>query len=472
MGVRTTGIFFILFLGNTFSIISQSLGATENQVSSENFLDQQGVFEFFLINDPSIYYFEIGLFFGFVLILLVYAFLIYLNVKQRLFLWFFIYTLAISVLLVISDDYLFNVRSTGLRYFKFLNAVIVFLAFKNFFQWVLESKTLYPSPHQWMNIGFFIELLFSGLQLIYPESVSITVLSRVVLVAVISIVIYCVFIDSELSTLQKQFLKISLFALLLSGLSLSIAHIKIDGSSVFLVLGFVFMVGHIFSYSIAVLFRIKKLNDKNESLWQEIRQSKNNFLQSYLNGMEEEKNRISQELQLFVISEMEGLTASLVHSDKVIKKDLAQLIDDIKLVTSELTATNIKSNSGLVQNIEKLVSTRNNGEVTIRFTHFNYSSSLLKSNENHLFRIVQEAIQNIEKYAKATYVEIQIYENENEFLLTIEDDGVGFDSKKKADGIGILNMKNRVSEMGGSFNLASSTGKGVSILIALKIIHE
>jgi len=87
-----------------------------------------------------------------------------------------------------------------------------------------------------------------------------------------------------------------------------------------------------------------------------------------------------------------------------------------------------------------------------------------------LFRIVQEALHNSVKHAKATAMEVQLNYSPAVFSLTIRDDGKGFDSKTLTatnTGIGLKSMKNRAAMIGGSFSIQSDENKGTCISVDL-----
>lgn len=91
--------------------------------------------------------------------------------------------------------------------------------------------------------------------------------------------------------------------------------------------------------------------------------------------------------------------------------------------------------------------------------------------EDHLFRIVQEAISNTMRHAKAKRLEIYLTQNINSVQLKIIDDGQGFDiTKAKQKGnYGLRNMEDRVKSLGGSINIISNANKGTSINIQIPI---
>ncbi|WEK55157.1 MAG: sensor histidine kinase [Candidatus Cohnella colombiensis] len=98
---------------------------------------------------------------------------------------------------------------------------------------------------------------------------------------------------------------------------------------------------------------------------------------------------------------------------------------------------------------------------------------LNKGMENQLFRIVQEALSNALRHAKASRMDIILQRKEDTLRLSIRDNGVGFDPlQKKHSSYGMTNMEERVTELGGSFNITSAPGKGTRIEIRVPIIGE
>jgi signal transduction histidine kinase len=84
-----------------------------------------------------------------------------------------------------------------------------------------------------------------------------------------------------------------------------------------------------------------------------------------------------------------------------------------------------------------------------------------------IYRIVQEQINNIQKYSKCRNVTINIRSQGSNITLSIEDDGVGFDSEVKPKGIGMRNIKSRVDFYSGTFNIISSPGNGCRLEVTI-----
>lgn len=85
-----------------------------------------------------------------------------------------------------------------------------------------------------------------------------------------------------------------------------------------------------------------------------------------------------------------------------------------------------------------------------------------------LYRIVQEQLNNVHKYAKAKNVTITLSEKEGIIFLTVTDDGVGFDMAEKKNGIGLKNIKSRIEFYNGNMHIISLPGEGCTLKINIQ----
>jgi signal transduction histidine kinase/tetratricopeptide (TPR) repeat protein len=88
----------------------------------------------------------------------------------------------------------------------------------------------------------------------------------------------------------------------------------------------------------------------------------------------------------------------------------------------------------------------------------------------HVFRIIQEAVNNAYKHSNCTNIKVELSKNESkEFCFRIEDDGNGFDIDKKFSGNGMMNMKARIEEISGKLEIISGINKGTIVSVCVKI---
>jgi signal transduction histidine kinase len=87
----------------------------------------------------------------------------------------------------------------------------------------------------------------------------------------------------------------------------------------------------------------------------------------------------------------------------------------------------------------------------------------------NMYRILQEGLQNINKYANAKKIEVSINSDANNIILSIIDNGDGFDANKKKKGIGLQNMISRANDCRGTIDINSIKGEGTTIILTMPI---
>ncbi|HYJ46763.1 MAG TPA: PAS domain S-box protein, partial [Pyrinomonadaceae bacterium] len=97
--------------------------------------------------------------------------------------------------------------------------------------------------------------------------------------------------------------------------------------------------------------------------------------------------------------------------------------------------------------------------------------------ETNLYRITQEALNNTMKYAKAKHVDVLLERRDHQVVLIIEDDGIGFDLNREADGgqgMGLIGMRERAMLVGGTLEIESKPRKGTTIFarVPVRFIEE
>jgi two-component system sensor histidine kinase UhpB len=96
-----------------------------------------------------------------------------------------------------------------------------------------------------------------------------------------------------------------------------------------------------------------------------------------------------------------------------------------------------------------------------------------KTKELMLYRVVQEQLSNITKYAEAKNAFITLKKENNTLFLTIADNGVGFDtSQKSKGGIGLTNMKSRIEFYSGNLNIISAPHQGCTLEISIPSVSD
>jgi signal transduction histidine kinase len=90
-----------------------------------------------------------------------------------------------------------------------------------------------------------------------------------------------------------------------------------------------------------------------------------------------------------------------------------------------------------------------------------------------LYRLSQEALHNIIKHARATIVVLRLSRRDQEIILEVEDDGLGFDSTRTYPGhLGLQSMQARIDKAGGSLSITSHTGQGTRLVARIPLVTQ
>jgi signal transduction histidine kinase len=98
-------------------------------------------------------------------------------------------------------------------------------------------------------------------------------------------------------------------------------------------------------------------------------------------------------------------------------------------------------------------------------------SELEELSDDHktcVYRVVQEALHNVTRHAKAKLAQIELTQNDGTLHLTIKDDGRGFQPAREK-GVGLLGMEERVKRLDGTFEVQSAPGDGTKIDVVLPL---
>jgi PAS domain S-box-containing protein len=118
--------------------------------------------------------------------------------------------------------------------------------------------------------------------------------------------------------------------------------------------------------------------------------------------------------------------------------------------------------------IENLLATISQGSTIETRLEYLISSPVLADDlKLNIFRIVQEQTHNILKYAHAKNIDIRLTEKDGMLIIIIKDDGEGFDINAIRRGIGISNIKHRVTSFNGQMEIISSPGNGCTIVLKI-----
>ena len=128
---------------------------------------------------------------------------------------------------------------------------------------------------------------------------------------------------------------------------------------------------------------------------------------------------------------------------------------------------------GLVQALHdqcKALGYRSGAEVQIEIGELPDDDQLPAGAQQSVFRIVQEALSNIARHARAHHVSVSLGRHEQRLVLQIVDDGQGFEMAKAETGMGLTNLRQRVMELHGTLDITSSPGAGTQLRAAIPLV--
>ena len=148
---------------------------------------------------------------------------------------------------------------------------------------------------------------------------------------------------------------------------------------------------------------------------------------------------------------------------------LGLALDNLRYIGRKLSSEIVKK-GGLIKSIEMQVGYLYRGGKLNAQLHVNGEPfTLEESKEVFLFRIVQEAVNNIVRHANATVVSICLNYSKNALKLQIKDNGKGFSLNDQVSGLnhigGIYNMQNRAKQIGAEIQIDSTIGNGTTIIV-------
>jgi signal transduction histidine kinase len=231
--------------------------------------------------------------------------------------------------------------------------------------------------------------------------------------------------------------------------------------------------------AVAMFFRFS-LKRKNKLLLEQARmglQFEKTLLQSKLEIQEQTFHYISGELHdnigqlLSLVSINLNTLNAPGEADKISKMDemLGKALSDLRNLSHSLDADYIRDNGWHVPVTKLLRSLQDTGKYT---TYVKIQEDELPPLGNErpiiLFRMIQEIITNITKHAMADTVIFETQKKDDRLIITIQDNGKGFDSQAASQGAGLRNLQNRSKLINANLTISSEPGKGTAMTISIK----
>ena len=244
--------------------------------------------------------------------------------------------------------------------------------------------------------------------------------------------------------------------------------------------------------------RTKQLSEKNQQLHIEVVDRKQreemrvDILRKIVRTQEDERKRIAREIHDHIGQQMTVMKLRLRALGTLCKDTplAAKHIADLEAVANQIDADvdflawelrpSVLDDLGLAPAVDKFVDDwSRHFNIPAEFRLVDWNGTLLAPEiEINLYRIAQEALNNVCKHAEAKNASVILEQRDDLVRLIVEDDGRGFDVDSTFEvsgddrGMGLLGMKERAELLGGNIEIESAPGRGTTVFARVPSRHE
>lgn len=255
-----------------------------------------------------------------------------------------------------------------------------------------------------------------------------------------------------------------------------------------------YLLAETFNYMMDTLERstqeIQRQNYELKNLWEQLRakeEIRTYLLHKVISAQEEERQRIARELHDQVGQSLTYLMISLQRLKQTVNgaeaeeklEELRKLTGDLLQILRELAfelRPSLLDNLGLKEAVERYCHDyAHKYKMKVDIQAHGEWKTIPSEIAIALYRVIQEALTNVVRHARASQVSLILERRDNELLAIIEDDGCGFVPEEVlAEGeggkhLGLFGMQERVALVGGTFTIESSPGQGTTVYIKVPI---
>ncbi|HKB45570.1 MAG TPA: ATP-binding protein [Chitinophagaceae bacterium] len=203
------------------------------------------------------------------------------------------------------------------------------------------------------------------------------------------------------------------------------------------------------------------------------------LIQASIDRHEKERQEIGKELhdninqhlatnRLYLEMARDKVTGESFEIINVVHQGLSNIIKELRQLSQSLVPTAL-GDIGLIESIQEICnSLKRTHAFSINFFHRHFNEEQLPDDLKLMFfRIIQEQINNILRHADADMIQIRLQSDAEYTMLSIADNGKGFDSSNYKKGLGLINIINRVGLFNGEVEINASPGKGCTIAVSI-----
>ena len=394
---------------------------------------------------------------GVIMLVLVLSFSLFLALKKKTFLYYFIFNMGILLFfsgetgeffLFFDTDPLNNIID-----FKHLANIIILFFLPLFINEIVPISKVHPRLWKIMFYGLAIGPL-AWVVCLFPAIKDTYFLYYTTLYLIIgSSIIFFLMLYFTYGAYQKKYKNAAavfvIYIIYFSAgfLNLILPNLGLRDSELMVYNSFIF--GSLFEI-IAFLWIIGRetltVYLHRSQLMEEQKEHQTEMIKAIVDSQEKERNTVGRELHDMIGANISVIKQQIDKNNESLVDIVDKTIDSVRDLSHGLVTPLIKEGD-FVDEIKELCMVFSNEKIKIGATFYKWVGVKDSGRATHLYRIVQELLQNAIKHSKANNVMLQfIIDKENELTVMYEDDGEGFDYKDAVNnsGLGIINIVNRV----------------------------
>lgn len=413
---------------------------------------------------------------------LIASFILYWFLRLKLFLYYFLLNLGVGLFIAaqMGDYFLFfdidksdiivSIDFTGTILINmflplFLNALVP-VKMRNKFIWKWMYRLIY------LMLVFYILTLFPSLReskLLYYSHLYLMLVSG--LVFILQPILLLKSIVKKDKHAKSLFIIYSIYVFT-AFIDVIIPNLGFLSESPFVnnnvMLASIF---EIFSFMLVMGKESVDVYKERQALLIKQQQHQKEMIISMVKGQEEERNRAGRELHDLIGANMAIIKQKIGKEKESLYRIVSQTIESVRNLSHGMITPMVVKEE-FVDEIKELCFMFSTEKLRVHSYFHKWPEVDDQEITTHLYRIVQELLQNASKHSKASNVYFQfIGEGENQLSIIYEDDGIGFDRLNvKGKGLGLRNIESRVVFLNGVLQIDSAeNGKGCTIVIELKL---
>ncbi len=435
-----------------------------------------------------------GLLYGIVIFIIIINLVLFISIGEKLYLYFLLFNIFSTGVVLYFDGFvkLFIIPNSGYWNNQFIaialcgSFIFINYYFHNFLKIKENQPTLTPY-FKGINLLFWLIL---GLSFWQPVGFKWYVIFNIYLTSAEAILLFI----SVMKVRQKekeyfiaQLVAISLVIVFGTILQLYyLGLLPVNLLTRYAVHGMILPQILIQAFALSKRFTI--MARERLTMQETLLETSEQYSQSLINTLENERKRLSAEFhdsigQNLLVIRNQILLMLKQNYNAVQKEKLdglaaitSETLDEIRTISQNLRPTTLDT-IGLTASLNNMMERlKRSTEIKIDFyCPQNIDEIIAKDLQINVYRILQELTNNVLKHSKARNCNIEITKKSNQILVTIKDDGVGFDIQKNGimnTGNGFSSIKERVKILKGDMNILSESEKGTIVNIKIPITNE